>query len=245
MTTPSPSLGSGRPAGRSGLGEEAYARLRAEIISGELAPDEPLSELALSQRLGISRTPVREALMRLAGDGLVRSGPGRGARVAGIDLTDIRELFQLREALEGLAARLAAGTVAVRGEGGDDDLSRLVADFAPYETAGPESSSEAYHPLARELDQVLVRLAGNRRLEATLCDVWAHSSRLRQYASSDLDRLRASAVEHVRILRAVQEGHGTRAEEAVREHLARSRAAVVAKVVEGHAYTPGEAGRAG
>lgn len=217
----------GRRSGRTGLGAEAYVSLRDAIISGELLPDEPLSEVALAQRLRISRTPVREALMRLAGDGLVRIAPGRGARVAGISLTDIKDLFELREVLEGLAARLAAE----RTSADPGPVDSLIGEFARYRTTKGKPDFEAYYRLTSRLDNVLVERAGNRRLEEVLRDVWAHSSRLRQYASHDVPRLEASAREHVAILEAVRAGDGELAERAVRRHMANSRQAVLAKVL--------------
>ncbi len=219
--------GSSSPSGASrvGRGEEAYLRLRDAIISGELLPHDSLSEVALAQRLSTSRTPVREALARLAKEGLVRIAPGRGARVTDISLTDIRDLFQVREALEALAARLAAG----RATGAADQLEQLIALFGEYVTTDGDPCLDDYYALTSTLDDTLVRLAGNRRLEEALRDVWAHSRRLRQYASHDAVRLEASAREHVTILQALRDGDADRAEAAVREHMANSRRAIIDK----------------
>lgn len=211
---------------RRGLSQEAYQRLRDAIISGELAPDEPLSEAALAQRFDVSRTPVREALARLASDGLVRNIPNRGSRVAGISLSDVRELFQMREVLEGLAARLAAQNRDDLGE-----LERLMEQFRPWVDVADLGAIQDYYRLTAKLDAVLVQRASNRRLEDALHDVWAHSSRVRQFASQDLDRLRKSAAEHIAILESVRDGDPNLAEKRLREHLANSRAALFAKVM--------------
>jgi DNA-binding GntR family transcriptional regulator len=208
-----------------GRGQEAYVRLRDAIIRGELRPDDSLSEAALAQRLSTSRTPIREALARLARDGLVHLSPGRGARVTDISLTDIRDLFQLREALEGLAARLAAANSAANAVAVD----RLVRGFHEYESTDGDLDLDDYYRLTSELDDCLVEMAGNRRLEQALRDVWAHSMRLRQYASQDVERLESSAREHIQILEAVRDGDGERAEAAVRLHLANSRRAILDK----------------
>src|ERR1700733_11927879 len=93
--------------------ETAYQRLRDEIIQWKLEPGTPLGEVETSLRLGVSRTPLREALSRLIAEGFVRTGPGRTAVVTSLSRRDIVELFELREALETQAARLAA-----RGPGG-------------------------------------------------------------------------------------------------------------------------------
>lgn len=211
--------------GRPGRGEEAYLRLRDAIISGELQPDDSLSEAALARRLDTSRTPVREALARLARDGLVQLAPGRGARVTDISLSDVRDLFQLREALEGLTARLAAANAAASAT----EVDLLIRRFRAYERVEGSPRLDEYHALTAALDDCLVAMAGNRRLEQALRDVWAHSRRLRQYASHDVARLESSAREHVTILEAVRAGDGERAEAAVRQHMANSRRAILDK----------------
>src|SRR5665213_3459484 len=88
--------------------ETAYQLLRDEIIQWKLEPGTPLGEVETSLRHGVSRTPLREALSRLIAEGLVRTGPGRTAVVTSLSRRDIVELFELREALETQAARLAA-----------------------------------------------------------------------------------------------------------------------------------------
>lgn len=211
--------------GRAGLGEEAYLRLRDAIVSGELQPHDSLSEAALAKRLRTSRTPVREALARLAAEGLVQLSPGRGARVTDISLTDIRDLFQLREALEGIGARLAAANASAYA----DEVDVLIKRFREYENIDGPPRLADYYELTSALDQCLAAMAGNRRLENALRDVWAHSRRLRQYASHDVARVERSAREHVQILEAVRQGDGERAEAAVRLHLANSRRAILDK----------------
>ena len=212
------------------LAQEAYVSLRDAIISGELEPEEPLSEVALAERLGISRTPVREALARLATDGLVRTSPGLGSRVAGISLTDINDLFQVREALEVLAARLAAQNSRFSTE----DLERLIEQFTPFLTTGGDPSFDEYYRLTGNLDDVLIARAGNRRLEEALRDVWSHSRRLRRYASHSVSRLEAGAGEHIAILRAVLSGDLDAVDTAVRIHMQNSRKALLAKVLGEH-----------
>lgn len=222
--------GDGNRTARGALGKEAYIWLRNAIISGELQPDDPLSEVALAQRLNISRTPVREALTRLANDGLVRNLPGRGSRVAGISLTDITDLFQLREVLEGLLARLAAQNVRSQLDR-VEELEQLIDQFTAYEDTGGRPSFKEYYQLTATMDSTLIAMAGNRRLEEALRDVWAHSRRLRQYASHDVERLEASATEHVEILDAVKAGDVERADAAVRLHMQNSRRALLTKVI--------------
>src|SRR5450830_719265 len=88
--------------------DKAYAALRDDIIEWRLAPGTVLAEVEQSERLGVSRTPLREALSRLSAEGLTTTAGGRGVVVSDISLEDIDELFELRETLEGRAAALAA-----------------------------------------------------------------------------------------------------------------------------------------
>jgi DNA-binding GntR family transcriptional regulator len=232
--SPVPNVGVSSSEGlkrRGSLARDAYTRLRDAIISGDLQPDEPLSEVALAARLGISRTPVREALARLAVDGLVVAQPGRGSRVSGISLTDINDLFEVREALEVLAAQLASRNL----RGGPAEIERLIDQFEPFESTGGEPSFEQYYALTAAMDDTLIAKAGNRRLEEALREVWGHSRRLRQYASKDVERLEASAREHRIILRAICDRNLDAVEAGVRTHMQNSRKALLAKVLGGQA----------
>lgn len=215
-----------RVTARRGLGEGAYEQLRDAIVSGELASGMPLSEVALAERFATSRTPVREALARLAIEGLVRTEPGRGARVADVSLTDIGELFQMRELLESYVARLAAVNREQTVE-----LERLIEAFKPYRDPSANLPTEAYYELTAELDEALIDRVHNSRLKAALRDVWLHSHRLRQYASHDPERLATSAVEHIAILTAVCAGNADAAEQAVRSHLANGRTSIVSRLL--------------
>ena len=90
------------------LEEMVYSRLEEEILTGELGAGTSLAEIALSKRLGVSRTPVRDALHRLAEEGLVEIVPNKGATVLGINVEDTVAIYKIRERLEGLASALAA-----------------------------------------------------------------------------------------------------------------------------------------
>ena len=90
------------------LEEMVYTRLEEEILTGALAGGEALTEQALSSRLGVSRTPVRGALHRLAEDGLVKISPNKGAVVVGINADDLIDIYHIRMRLEGLASASAA-----------------------------------------------------------------------------------------------------------------------------------------
>ncbi|WP_129678146.1 GntR family transcriptional regulator [Candidatus Chloroploca sp. Khr17] len=98
----------GAPGAEGGLNQHAYQQIRRRILDGELRPSSPLSEHQLAVTLQLSRTPVREALKRLEKEGLVRSIPSRGTFITELTAHDILEIYQVRECLESLAARIAA-----------------------------------------------------------------------------------------------------------------------------------------
>jgi len=120
------------PAERTSMGDRAYAALLDGIQSGELPAGYVLGEVEQAERLGVSRTPLREALRRLAADGLVVQQSPRVTVVADLDADDIRSLFEIRRALEETSARLAA----VRGDA--DRFAALAAEFAHVDLARAE-----------------------------------------------------------------------------------------------------------
>ena len=93
------------------LGGQIFNRIRNDILSGNYAPGEELKEATLGKQLGVSRTPVREALRQLDLEGLVEIAPNRGAKVIGISRKDVEDIYHMRARLEGLAARKAAENI--------------------------------------------------------------------------------------------------------------------------------------
>jgi GntR family transcriptional regulator, rspAB operon transcriptional repressor len=203
--------------------ETAYQLLRDEIIQWKLEPGTPLGEVETSQRLGVSRTPLREALSRLVAEGLVRTGPGRTAVVTSLSRRDIVELFELREALETQAARLAArrrdATV----------FETLRADFVGGRS---ERSSEADRPydLADALDVAIDEAAGSVYLQSALRDLRGHLARVRRSAHSNAERLSRATSEHVLIVDAILAQDEALAASATSVHLHNSLANVLASL---------------
>ena len=107
---------------RSQLNDDVVALLRDRIYRGDYPPGTPLRQEGLAEELGVSRTPLREAFRTLAGEGLLQVVPGRGVRVTSLDLPRVRAAYEVREVLEGLAARTAAR------RGGARDLAPVFAD---------------------------------------------------------------------------------------------------------------------
>lgn len=189
--------------------ERAYATLLDEIQAGALAPGTVLGEVEQSTRLGVSRTPLREALRRLASDGLVVQASPRATVVAGIDIDDIRALFELHRALETQAARGAAQ------RGDRRTFDDLADEFAAVDLA----DADTYYALISRFDAAIDVAVDNPYLSAALRSVRTHLVRVRRMARDNPLRLSASAGEHGLIARAIGAGDPELAAHATHVHL--------------------------
>ncbi|AXA96433.1 MULTISPECIES: GntR family transcriptional regulator [unclassified Microbacterium] len=201
--------------------DRAYRALLDEIQSGVLAPGAVLAEVEQSVRLGVSRTPLREALGRLLADGLVVQPSPRLTVVSDIDAGDIRELFEVRRALEETAARLAA-------RGADADLfAALAGEFARTDAA---ADPDAYYALIARFDDALDAAVANDYLTAALKTVRTHLVRVRRLARDNPARLAASVAEHRLIASAVAAGDADLAAHATHVHLHNALVAILASL---------------
>ena len=190
----------------------AYATLRADILELALAPGDTLAEVELSVRLGISRTPVREALARLVADGLAEPVGGRGLVVSPLSLDNVRELFELRQALEQQAASLAAQRRDVR-----------VFEALREQLAGVDTSDlRGYYAVVARFDAAVDAAVGNPYLVAALANVRTHLSRIRRISKDNPARLADAAREHLHIVDAIVDGDARLAASATSVHLDRS-----------------------
>ncbi|BCW78013.1 MULTISPECIES: GntR family transcriptional regulator [Micrococcaceae] len=197
--------------------DKAYAALRDDIIEWRLAPGTVLAEVEQSERLGVSRTPLREALGRLTAEGLTTAG-GRGVVVTDISLEDIDELFELRETLEGKAAALAAR----RGDAATfEQLQRELLN-APALISGGDPALHDYYELVGRLDAAIDAAISNSYLAQAMRSLRVHLVRIRRLAADDARRLTAAAAEHAAIAEAIAAGNPKLAEAATIVHLHRS-----------------------
>ena len=198
--------------------DRAYASLREDIIEWRLAPGTVLAEVEQSERLGVSRTPVREALGRLSAEGLTTAAGGRGVVVTDISLEDIDELFELRETLEGKAAALAAE----RGE--RPVFAQLHAELlrAPEMLNNSDPARHDYYALVGRLDEAIDEAISNSYLAQAMRSLRVHLVRVRRLAADDAERLHAAAAEHAAIAEAIAAGNPRLAEAATTLHLHRS-----------------------
>lgn len=214
--------------------DRAYASLLEQIQQGGLAPGAVVGEVEQAERLGVSRTPMREAISRLLADGLVRQQSPRVLVVAGFDAHDIRDLFEARRALEESAARAAArrGDPAV--------FAELAADF---ETARPEaggSDTDAYYALIARFDAALDVAANNAYLTQALRTVRTHLMRARSLARDNRDRLSASVREHALIASAIAAGNAELAAHATHVHLHNALDAILLSIAQPVPSPPSE-----
>ncbi|HRN29208.1 MAG TPA: GntR family transcriptional regulator [Terrimesophilobacter sp.] len=197
--------------------DKAYRTLRDEIINWQLTPGTVLAEVEQATRLGVSRTPLREALSRLTADGLVASQTGRGLVVTDVSADSIRQLFELRRALEEQAVRLAA---ARRDRAIFDELA---AEFDRASTLISRADDRHdYYDLVARLDTAIDDALNNEYLKSALENLRTHLVRVRRLAKDNTTRLLESAAEHLTITRAIADGDADLAAHATHLHLHRA-----------------------
>jgi DNA-binding GntR family transcriptional regulator len=214
-----------------------HRRLKEEIELGELAPGTPLSELWLVERTGASRTPVREALRRLAAEGLVDLVPRQGARVSRVSLQTVRDLFDFRGLLEPAAIRQATEAAAA-----DPELRRAFAsmrtEFLRIRRRVPsQDRSRAFYELADRFDWAIVGATRNEHLRRTIAELRPHTARLRNLSHVDPRRVEVSVAEHLVICDAVLAGDADAAAAGIADHLEQSLRTIFRNLAEG----PGDA----
>jgi DNA-binding GntR family transcriptional regulator len=198
---------------RQRLADQVYAVLRGQILSRELLPGDHLSVPVLAKSLGLSRSPVREAVQRLVVEGLAVEEFHRGARVAGVDATDLADVFAVRGALEGLAA----GLVAARHDAALLDVLR--ASISDHGAAIGTGDEQAIIEADQAFHQTVLDAAGNEHLTRALGPLLGRA----QVAmlSGDLSRWpRKALAEHRAILTAIRAGDAEAATAAARAHVA-------------------------
>lgn len=216
----------------------AYESLREQIISWRLVPGTLLSETELAERLGVSRTPLRAALARLALEGLVDTSRGRTGVVSEVSAESVTDLFELREALETHAARLAARR---RDAAAFDALVSRFED-APELLSGGDV--ETYYDVIADFDAAIDDAVGNPVYRGALDGVRLHLSRARRIASDNRDRLLRSAEEHRLICEAIRDGDDALAGSATAVHLRSSLATILATLRSRvpHRFGPNDSG---
>ncbi len=195
------------------LSRQAYQRLRDQIITLKLLPGAPLQEAELMQEVGLGRTPVREALQRLAYEGLVVIRRRRGAFVANIGVTDLQQLFELRRTVEGFAAALAAERAR------EADLCTLDRIVAALDEVHSLEDTQAHIEIDRAFHAALAHSAHNRFLQSTANRLFNLNLRLWYLALDRIGPMHAAIEQHRAVLEAIRRRDGRAAEAAIREHI--------------------------
>ncbi len=202
--------------------ERAYAALREDILEWRLEPGTVLGEVEQSERLGISRTPLREALARLLSDGLVAAQGGRGLVVTAVSVNDVAQLFELRQALEQQIARQAAQhrDTAV--------FDSLAAEFRAAPDLLERSDYAGYYELVARFDAAMDAASANTYLVTAMRSLRPHLVRLRGISRDNSARLLSAAREHLLIVEAVEAGDSELAASATHVHLHQSLNSILA-----------------
>ncbi len=196
------------------MADRAYDSLKGWLQSGSYPPGTFLSERQLAGRLGMSKTPVKSALVRLEMEGYVRISPQQGIVVREPSVAEILDLFDLREALETFVVLRVAGTLA------PEQIRRLRKNLKDMEAAVRERDPHEATRLDTEFHAMLGDFLGNREITLSL---WRMREKLHRLILSNLsripERMVSSAREHAAIAEAVIRGQGARAAEFVKQHL--------------------------
>ncbi|MDI5987565.1 GntR family transcriptional regulator [Halomonas sp. M4R5S39] len=195
------------------LAQEAYRVLQRMIVHGELAPGERIVEPVLCEQLGISRTPLREALRMLATEGLVTMRRNRNAVVTRIDASELEHLFEVEAGIESLAAGLAASRMT------NTELKRLEALQERLERLLAKGDRNAYFELNQRIHGLIVAGAKNPVLEETHRSLLGRLERARYLALDRLGRWQESTEEHREILEALKARDGERARRLLADHV--------------------------
>jgi len=196
------------------LHEAVIDRLRDLIVTGELAPEAKLNERVLAERLGTSRTPLREAIKFLASEGLVELVPNRGAMVAPLKPEKMREVFVVLGALEALAGELACRNAS---EADIADIRALHYHMLAHHARGELSPYFRYN---QQIHQRILDCAGNATLSQTWRALNAHVRRARYMANLSRERWDQAVHEHEEMLDALSRRDGAKLQGLLRDHLA-------------------------
>ena len=195
--------------------EKAYAALKDVITRMDLYGSRAeirLDERQVASDLGVSRTPVREALAQLEREGFVRSVPRRGIYVVRKTKAEVIELITAWAALESMAARLITQNAS------DQEITKLRAMFATFENGRLHANLDEYSEVNIEFHQTIIRMSGNRILIDLAENLFAHMRMIRRKTIGERDRADRSISDHMNIIQAIEARDTVKAENLVRDH---------------------------
>jgi DNA-binding GntR family transcriptional regulator len=210
------------------LGDQVYAIVWEQIIGHRLRPGDKISDLRLSEELGVSRTPVREALHRLAQDGVIRTESRRGFFVSSFSIQDVGEVYDIRTVLEELAVRLALPNLT------EDELDEAQRDVEEVHAAilqDVEGAEERWLTIDRAFHSLVAQRAGNRRLESILAGLQTQIGVFQVYGIHFSPLRLLSIAHHQQILSALKARDGSAAAQAMAYHIQEVKRWVLAEFV--------------
>jgi len=195
--------------------DQAYAALKQAIVDADIyshAGEVRLDERQLSVSLGVSRTPIREAMTLLEQEGLLRTVPRRGIFIVRKTKKQIVEMIEMWAALESMAARLATVNAS------DEDIAGLRTMFDEFRNATPAEHIDEYSDANIAFHQAIIRLSGSHLMGETIENLFIHVRAIRRMTISQADRAARSIVDHMRIIEALERRDTELAERLVRQH---------------------------
>ena len=193
-----------------------FQRLREDILSGVYQEHDELREITIGEELGVSRTPVREALRQLELEGLVKIIPNKGAYVTGITLKDVADIYKIRSMLEGMCARWATKHIT---EKQIEELEEvlLLSEFHLQKRSSEQTDQVT--ELDGKFHRILYEASNSRRLEHVLSDFHKYVQMARAMSVGEKNRAEKSIQEHREILEAIKEHDGEMAERLANRHI--------------------------
>ncbi len=195
------------------LSSRVFHTIRENILSGKYATNEELKEKSIGEELGVSRTPVREALRQLELEGLVTIIPNKGAYVVGISQKDIHDIYEIRSRLEGLCARWAADQIT------KEQLDELEENIYLSDFHSSKGNSEQVVELDNKFHEILYNASGSKELRHVLLDFHHYVQRVRKITLAVTDRAVQSNEEHRKIVEALKKHDADQAEKLANEHM--------------------------
>jgi len=182
------------------LSRKVYKALKYAIIQDKIKPGSRLSELKIAKQMGISRTPVREAIHKLSSEGFVELLPNQGITISKISVKDLEEVLNIRSVLDGLAARLAARKIKSK------DINKLETIIEEMKAKSAEKNIPRYIDLSSQFQGIILKLTGNKRLEKIRSNLNDLSFRFSAQSLEVPGRFDISIQEHEQILEALKKG---------------------------------------
>ena len=208
------------------LRDVVFENIRTAIMDGTLKAGERLMEIQLAEQLGVSRTPVREAIRKLELEGLVIMLPRKGAYVASISKKDLFDILELRVGLEGMAAYYAAERIT------KDEIKELERISAVLKDLADKKDLENMLKVDEEFHNFIFEITGNARLKSTMLDIWEPDYRFRLKYMSEYSSAVNIVEEHSKIMEALKKGDGDLAEKLAKEHIERTEQFMVEELMQ-------------